>query len=83
MPDEAPKRQEVLATIEGLWRQVDRYLRLVFEISDYQGKSHAEHLAILEAYRRGDVDTAETLVAAHIEEAGDVLAAAFDRTPPG
>jgi DNA-binding GntR family transcriptional regulator len=75
-------RPRLLATIEGLWRQVDRYLRLVFEISDYQGKSHAEHLAILDAYRHGDVDAAEKLVAAHIEEAGDVLAAAFDRPPP-
>jgi DNA-binding GntR family transcriptional regulator len=75
-------RPRLLATIEGLWRQVDRYLRLVFEIADYQGKSHAEHLAILEAYRRGDAEAAENLIATHIEDAGDVLAAAFDRTLP-
>lgn len=72
-------RPRLLAAIDGLWRQVDRYLRLVFEIADYQGKSHAEHLAILDAYRRRDVAEAERLIAAHIEEAGEVLAAAFQR----
>jgi len=76
-------RPRLLATIEGLWRQVDRYLRLVFEIADYQGKSHTEHEAILDAYRRGDGVTAERLVAAHIEEAGEVLAAAFRHPPAG
>jgi DNA-binding GntR family transcriptional regulator len=76
-------RPRLLATIEGLWRQVDRYLRLVFEIADYQGKSHAEHEAILDAYRRGHVRTAERLAAAHIEEAGEVLAAAFRHPPAG
>jgi DNA-binding GntR family transcriptional regulator len=76
-------RPRLLTAIEGLWRQVDRYLRFVFEIADYQGKSHGEHVAILEAYRRHDPATAEMLVAAHIEEAGDVLAAAFNQSPPG
>ena len=74
-------RPRLLATIEGLWRQVDRYLRFVFEIADYQDKSHDEHAAILDAYRRVDVAAAEALITAHIEEAGDVLAAAFRRPP--
>ena len=40
-------RPRLLSAIEGLWRQVDRYLRFVFEIADYQDKSHGEHAAIL------------------------------------
>lgn len=76
-------RPRLLAAIEGLWAQVDRYLRLVFEIADYQDKSHAEHVAILEAYQRRDVATAERLVTVHIEEAGDVLQTAFERAPAG
>ncbi len=70
-------RPRLLATIETLWRQVDRYLRLVLEVTDYLGKSQGEHRDILEAYRRGDVCEAEQITAAHIEDAGSVLAATF------
>ena len=70
-------RPRLLATIETLWRQVDRYLRLVLEVTDYLGKSQGEHRAILEAYRRGESSEAERITAAHIEDAGAVLAATF------
>ena len=70
-------RPRLLATIETLWRQVDRYLRLVLEVTDYLGKSQGEHRAILEAYRRGESSEAERITSAHIEDAGAVLAATF------
>lgn len=70
-------RPRLLATIETLWRQVDRYLRLVLEVTDYLGKSQGEHRAILEAYRRGESSEAERITAAHIEDAGEVLAVTF------
>lgn len=70
-------RPRLLASIEILWRQVDRYLRLVLEVADYLGKSQHEHRAILEAYRRGNVSKAERITAAHIKEAGAVLTATF------
>lgn len=67
----------LLATIETLWRQVDRYLRLVLETTDYLGKSQGEHRAILEAYRLGKSSEAERITAIHIEDAGTVLARTF------
>lgn len=76
-------RPRLLASIEGLWRHVDRYLRFVLEAFDYQDKSQAEHRAILAAYARGDAAEAERLTAVHIAEAGEVMDRAFARSAAG
>ncbi len=67
------ERPRLIKTVEGLWRQVDRYLRVVWQTADYQDRSQDEHRAILAAYRRRDVETALALTEAHIREAGEVL----------
>lgn len=73
----ASARPRLLTTIESLWRHTDRYLRVVWQTADYQDKSQDEHRAILAAYRRRDVVTAERLTEDHIAEAGAVLCNAF------
>ena len=66
-------RPRLLKSIEGLWGQVDRYLRVVWQTADYQPRSQAEHRAILAAYRRRDVEAALGLTETHIRAAGEVL----------
>ena len=57
-----------------MWRNVDRYLRVVWQAADYQDRSQHEHRAILAAYHAQDADRAAALVAAHIDDAMRVLA---------
>ena len=66
-------RPRLLKSIEGLWGQVDRYLRVVWQTADYQDRSQSEHWDILGAYRRGDATWAAELIAAHVDDAGKVL----------
>lgn len=66
-------RPRLMRTIEGLWQNVDRYLRVVWQTADYQDRSQREHWDILAAYRRGDESWAAELVAAHVSDAGAVL----------
>ena len=66
-------RPRLLRSVEGLWRQLDRYLRVVWQAAEVQGRSQDEHRAILAAYRRRDLEAALALTEAHIREAGQVL----------
>lgn len=52
-----------------------RYLFAAWRDLAWQPRSEAEHQALLEAYRRGDVGTAEPLLAAHVQAAGRSLIA--------
>jgi DNA-binding GntR family transcriptional regulator len=67
-------RPRLIAAIELLWRNIDRYLRVVWQAADYQDRSQAEHRALLEAYRARDAERAAALVAAHVDDAMRVLA---------
>lgn len=67
-------RPRLIAAIETLWRNVDRYLRVVWQSADYQGRSQHEHRAILAAYRARAPEDAASLVAAHIDDSMRVLA---------
>ncbi len=66
-------RPRLMQTLDGLWLQVDRYLRVVWRVADYQPHSQDEHRAILAAYRARDVETAERLTRSHILDAGKTL----------
>lgn len=70
-------KQHLLETLEILWRKADRYLRLVWQIEQYQDASLAEHAAILEAVIARDRRTAKRLTKAHITAAGAVMQAAL------
>jgi DNA-binding GntR family transcriptional regulator len=67
-------RPRLLAAIEVQWRNVDRYLRVVWQAADYQARSQHEHRAILAAFRAREAERAAALVAAHIDDAMRVLA---------
>lgn len=67
-------RPRLIAAIETLWRNVDRFLRVVWQAADYQGRSQHEHRAILAAYRAREPEGAASLVAAHIDDSMRVLA---------
>src|SRR5215470_13240393 len=67
-------RPRLIAAIETLWRNIDRYLRVVWQAADYQHRSQAEHRAILAAYQAREPERAAALVGAHVEDAMGALA---------
>jgi len=72
------RRPRLLETLEGLWRASDRYLRVVWQEADWQGRSQSEHRAILEAFRAGAAARAERLVARHVRAAMQALERLMD-----
>jgi DNA-binding GntR family transcriptional regulator len=69
----------LLAAIEGLHHAAARHLQAAWHALDWQGRSDAEHGAILDALEGGDVAAAEQLLAAHIRAAGVALAERLGR----
>jgi DNA-binding GntR family transcriptional regulator len=67
----------LLETIEGLWRNVDRYIRVVWQVSDYAHRPHQEHRQILAAYRPESAERCVALMTAHILGAHEILVAYF------
>ncbi|MBV8651502.1 MAG: GntR family transcriptional regulator [Alphaproteobacteria bacterium] len=66
-------RPRLMETLETLWRGADRYLRVVWQAADWQGRSQSEHRAILTACRERDGDRAAALVADHVAAATAAL----------
>lgn len=75
-------KRHLLDTLEGLWLKADRYLRLVWQIEQYQDTSLAEHAAILEAVIARDRRVAKRLTKAHIAAAGAVMQQALRARQP-
>jgi DNA-binding GntR family transcriptional regulator len=69
-PAARPQLTEMLVTLH---RRGERYLRLKFGLPSYKDESDEEHAALLDAVRRGDVATAQTLVSQHLLGTGDLL----------
>ncbi len=65
----------LLPAIDELHDASARYLFAAWRDLAWQPRSEAEHRALLEAYRCGDVETAEPLLAAHVQAAGRSLIA--------
>jgi DNA-binding GntR family transcriptional regulator len=67
----AASHNELLTkTLDGLWDRADRYRRLALESERGQAdldRTHAEHLALVEAVAAGDAETAETVMRHHID----------------
>ncbi|HLI13700.1 MAG TPA: GntR family transcriptional regulator [Alphaproteobacteria bacterium] len=68
-------RPRLLDTLEGLWCGADRYLRVVWQAADWQGRSQKEHRAILRACRRGETERAAELTRRHVMAATSALVA--------
>ncbi len=70
--------ERLLAAIAELQVASARYLFAAWRDLAWQPRSEAEHHALLEAYRQGDLETAEPLLAAHIQAAGRGLIARLE-----
>ena len=66
-------RPQLMEMLSALHRRGERYLRLKFGFPEYKGESDAEHTEILAAVKRGDVPTAQKLVAAHLLGTGELI----------
>ncbi|WMY12798.1 GntR family transcriptional regulator [Paraburkholderia phenoliruptrix] len=66
-------RPQLEDLIRVLHRRGERYLRLKFGLPSYKGESDDEHTELLDAVRRGDVPTAQALVAGHLLGTGELL----------
>lgn len=66
-------RRRLLATLESLHLQADRYMRFQYDVMNHSPSSRGEHMAILNALRAGDLEGACQGLVKHIEEAGRQL----------
>jgi DNA-binding GntR family transcriptional regulator len=60
----------LVQTLDGLWDKADRYRRLALEdgrTDEDLDRTHAEHLAMVEAIAAGDSDTAAAVMLAHVD----------------
>lgn len=70
---EASGNRHVRAALESRWAHVARAMRLYLRAGSYRDAVWDEHAEIAEAIASGDQDLSETLVAAHIQQSGDVV----------
>jgi DNA-binding GntR family transcriptional regulator len=59
----------LVQTLDGLWDKADRYRRLALEVERTQDdldRTHAEHLALVEAVAAGDAETAAAVMLDHV-----------------
>ncbi len=69
------ERPHLMELIETLHRRGERYLHLKFGLPDYKHHSDDEHLAILKACRKKDVEKAQKLLTRHLLSTGELLEA--------
>jgi len=70
----AANRPLALQTIINLQCKADRYIRLQLRITDWIPQAKQEHRQLLAYCREGNLDAATSLLARHINEAGQALA---------
>jgi DNA-binding GntR family transcriptional regulator len=71
----------LVTSIEELWLTSDRHLHAVWSQVNYQDRSQAEHIELLDAYTKGDFEAASKILSSHIIEAGKTLAELLARSP--
>jgi len=67
-------RPRLIAMIESLHSQGERYLRLKLDMPPYKRRSDDEHLQIIEALRGGAIERAVQILEPHLLQTGDMLA---------
>jgi len=66
----ASHNQMLVQTLDGLWDKADRYRRLALEdgrTEEDLDRTHAEHLALVDAIAAGDSETAAAVMLAHVD----------------
>ena len=66
----ASHNQLLVQTLDGLWDKADRYRRLALEdgrTEEDLDRTHAEHLAMVDAIAAGDSTTAAAVMLAHVD----------------
>ncbi|MBB6099372.1 DNA-binding GntR family transcriptional regulator [Deinobacterium chartae] len=74
-------RPRLLATLEGLHRQADRYLRFQYHVLHHTDQSHLEHLELIRALRARHLPEALEILRGHITRAGEQLSAFLSQAP--
>jgi DNA-binding GntR family transcriptional regulator len=69
------QRPRLLAIIDSLHSQGERYLRLKLDMPAHKQQSDEEHAQIFKAVRSGKVDKAVQILQAHLLQTGELLAA--------
>jgi DNA-binding GntR family transcriptional regulator len=72
-------RPRLLAMIDSLHSQGERYLRLKLDMPAHKQQSDDEHAQILEAVRAGEIERAVQILEPHLLQTGDLLAARLAR----
>jgi DNA-binding GntR family transcriptional regulator len=72
-------RPRLVAMIDSLHRQGERYLRLKLDMPAYKHQSDDEHEAILKALRAGKIDGAVRILQPHMLRTGELLASYLTR----
>ena len=67
-------RARLVAMIDSLHSQGERYLRLKLEVPPYKRRSDDEHRQILDALRGGEVERAVQILEPHLLQTGEMLA---------
>lgn len=70
---EAAGNRHVRAALESRWAHIARAMRLYLRAASYRDAVWEEHAEIAEAIAKGDQDLAEALIAAHVQQSGDVV----------
>jgi DNA-binding GntR family transcriptional regulator len=72
-------RPRLLALIETLDAQIDRFIRVLITASDYRKQAQEEHRAILAAYRVGNTAAVSSLLEQHMTETSRLLTELLQR----
>ena len=67
------ERPRLIATIQNLHLNVDRYMRVILTAMRYKGRSQAEHRRLLKACHKRDIRLACALLESHILDGGKRL----------
>ena len=68
------QRPRLIALIDSLHSQGERYLRLKLDMPAHKRQSDDEHQRILDAMRRGDVEAAVKILEPHLLQTGEMVA---------
>jgi DNA-binding GntR family transcriptional regulator len=72
-------RPRLVALIETLDAQIDRFIRVLITVSDYRKQAQEEHRAILAAYRVGNAVAVTSLLEQHMTETSRLLTELLQR----